>query len=520
MINGCTSFEALTDRKYNGKVALWGETVLFKDVTAFRNKGDPVYRKGLWMGKSAWSDSHICLTRSGAVEARSIRRLPDQFDGQMLVNSKGLPWQYSIQGILMKSRFAARQRQAEAVEDAEGNETIEHEAKSVGEEVATGMYGQGPVLGQVTPGFPVEGPRTPGITPKPATPAPKTPARPATAPATPAVARQTWREKAKARPFPTTAEDESPSKKISRLPIPESMKGEPARNFMQDSETVSPKRQKAAEASMPAASAEIGKTTPGSSSTATLPQGALKRELFSLPWDAEDDERLRMSPKKKVRAIQEEFPGGDDMLAEEILQSALNDVSEDEEGDGHAKDRPPEVSDEELAALDEEACRREEHRLEQMGVLEKMKSDEPDEEGSYVLTSKMAIAWKFRDEQGGWFRRARLVGRQFKWSVFTEDSFAPTSASVVVRMLLRLQMQTGLALYTLDAKDAFLLMDQPADEGHDCDQQRQIQVEEELAWPEKCSCTRVQRILRSGQGLWHGAGRHAADHDEEREEGQ
>ena len=56
------------------------------------------------------------------------------------MNSKGLPWQYSIQGILMKSRFAARQRQAEAVEDAEGNEMIEHEAKTVGEEVALGMY--------------------------------------------------------------------------------------------------------------------------------------------------------------------------------------------------------------------------------------------------------------------------------------------------------------------------------------------------------------------------------------------
>lgn len=79
-----------------------------------------------------------------------------------------------------------------------------------------------------------------------------------------------------------------------------------------------------------------------------------------------------MSPKKKIRTIQEEFPGGDDMLAEEVLQSALNDVSDDEAGDVKAKDRPPEVSDEELAALDEEACRYEEHRLEQMGVLEKM----------------------------------------------------------------------------------------------------------------------------------------------------
>lgn len=78
-----------------------------------------------------------------------------------------------------------------------------------------------------------------------------------------------------------------------------------------------------------------------------------------------------MSPKKKV---QEEFPGGDDMLAEEILQSALNDVSEDEAEDvKKVKDRPPEVTDEELARLDAAACRHEEARLEKMGVLEKMK---------------------------------------------------------------------------------------------------------------------------------------------------
>ena len=114
VINGATSFEVLTDRRYVGKVALWGETVLFKDVTAFKHKGEPVYRKGVWVGKSSWSDSHICLTRSGAVEARSIRRLPDQFDGQMLINCRGLPWQYSVQGILMKTKFAARQRLADA----------------------------------------------------------------------------------------------------------------------------------------------------------------------------------------------------------------------------------------------------------------------------------------------------------------------------------------------------------------------------------------------------------------------
>ena len=75
MINGSPSFEMLSGRKYTGKVALWGETVLFKDVTAFKYKGEPVYKHGMGVGKSSWSDSHICLTRTGAVEACSIRRL-------------------------------------------------------------------------------------------------------------------------------------------------------------------------------------------------------------------------------------------------------------------------------------------------------------------------------------------------------------------------------------------------------------------------------------------------------------
>ena len=32
VINGATSYEMMTDSKYAGKVVLWGEVVLFKDV--------------------------------------------------------------------------------------------------------------------------------------------------------------------------------------------------------------------------------------------------------------------------------------------------------------------------------------------------------------------------------------------------------------------------------------------------------------------------------------------------------
>ena len=97
----------------------------------------------------------------------------DQFDGQMLIHCRGLPWQYSVQGILMKTKFAARQRLADAAEEATGEEQVEKEAKMIGEQVAIGMYGHGPV----TPGLPPDGyPKTPGRTPMAPTPETKTPA--------------------------------------------------------------------------------------------------------------------------------------------------------------------------------------------------------------------------------------------------------------------------------------------------------------------------------------------------------
>ena len=125
----------------------------------------------------------------------------------------------------------------------------------------------------------------------------------------------------------------------------------------------------------------------------------------------------------------------------------------------------------------------------------------------------MVITWKHRDEQGGWFRRARLVGRQYKWSVFTEDAFAPTSASVVVRMLLQPQMRTGLALYTLDVKDAFLLMDQPEDE-------RAMIVTENVQYNLKKNIpgqrnAAAQGLLQGGKRVWASSRCDAAYDDED-----
>ena len=92
-----------------------------------------------------------------------------------------------------------------------------------------------------------------------------------------------------------------------------------------------------------------------------------KRE-YALPWDDEDDEKRRMSPKRRVNSTQEEFLGGDELIGEEVLQSQLNEISGEEEAD-KGKGKPPEVDEEELRRLDAEACKHEEERLEKMGSL-------------------------------------------------------------------------------------------------------------------------------------------------------
>ncbi|CAJ1377556.1 unnamed protein product, partial [Effrenium voratum] len=87
-----TSYEVWSGRKYQGKICLFGESVMYRHLTAF--KGEPRFGRGIWVGKSPWTDCHIVLTPGGAVESRTVR-LPDQFIGTDLVIVKGLPWNYS-----------------------------------------------------------------------------------------------------------------------------------------------------------------------------------------------------------------------------------------------------------------------------------------------------------------------------------------------------------------------------------------------------------------------------------------
>ena len=98
VLDGCnkTSFELATGHSYNGKLAIFGESVMFKRLVKY--KGSNIFERGVWVGKHPFNDNHIVLTPNGAYESRTIRRLStaENFSGVDIFTAKGLPWSYSF----------------------------------------------------------------------------------------------------------------------------------------------------------------------------------------------------------------------------------------------------------------------------------------------------------------------------------------------------------------------------------------------------------------------------------------
>ena len=391
VIKGHTSFELMHDRTYVGKLALFGESVMYKDIRAL--KGEPVYRRGVWVGKSTWSDSHVILTPRGAIECRSIRRLPEQFRGDDLVVARGLPWHYSVQGILMRGKGAPKRD----ADPEEIDETLfEKRAMQAGQAVAMGLFTPTVVIGGATPG--VAAPVTPG---------------------------------------------------------PEGMRSEVFGGMRGDADM----------GEIPQDSGARGsgerEESPSKRQRLEIPAAAVERAASPKRGpEAEGDG----SPAKRLRRVSAEMPDGDEDEADEHVLEELEKILEDADVSGAVDEKPPEVDEAELARLDVEAEEAEVSRLMEMGVLLPV---EEMEDGGYSITTKMVTTWKHRKEKGGWFRRARLVARQYKWSVFTDEAFAPTSAYVVCKLLLQhaiMDPKKMMSVYTVDVKDAFLMVPQPKEE--------------------------------------------------------
>ena len=62
---GRASYELATGHSYRGKLALFGESVMFRKLTQY--KGNDIFHRGVWVGKNQWNDAHVILDPRGSV---------------------------------------------------------------------------------------------------------------------------------------------------------------------------------------------------------------------------------------------------------------------------------------------------------------------------------------------------------------------------------------------------------------------------------------------------------------------
>ncbi|CAE7362239.1 unnamed protein product [Symbiodinium sp. CCMP2456] len=153
-----------------------------------------------------------------------------------------------------------------------------------------------------------------------------------------------------------------------------------------------------------------------------------------------------------------DYPGDHD----EHLEAQWEESDEDLDwSDLKESDGPPELSGEQLAAVDHDAELEEVTRLVSMGVLKE--AVDPSQlvvDDAKLLRTRFVHDWRYRDKV--WKRRARLVCKQLRiWNPNRSDVYAPSTNPAVSRVVpLLFTSKPGWVMRALDIKDAFLCVPQ------------------------------------------------------------
>ena len=126
----------------------------------------------------------------------------------------------------------------------------------------------------------------------------------------------------------------------------------------------------------------------------------------------------------------------------------------------------PSLDPDQLSRMDALADQFEVQRLLEMGVLERSTGTEDSSNYGSSLTGKFVRTFRKKERNGQpyWYRRARLVAREYNHLSIREDTFSPPSNSVVTRLIPAMVM-SGLysddhVIGALDISDAYLQVPQ------------------------------------------------------------
>ena len=137
---------------------------------------------------------------------------------------------------------------------------------------------------------------------------------------------------------------------------------------------------------------------------------------------------------------------------------------------------PPDIEEESLQALDDQATIKEITRLTKMEVFELINIEGQEDDESKYLTTKLVLDWRFRDADGFqletgerskavntercWQRRSRLVAREYKTVEKRDDVFSPATSPALTKIIPMLCLAFNWSVWSVDVKDAFLQVPQ------------------------------------------------------------
>ena len=94
MSQGQTPYERACGRVYSGRLAQFGERVMA--YLRHEKKADPKWLPAIWLGKTLSNDCHVLCEKGIILVSRSIRRLPDGFNLEMLGSVESAPWDHGL----------------------------------------------------------------------------------------------------------------------------------------------------------------------------------------------------------------------------------------------------------------------------------------------------------------------------------------------------------------------------------------------------------------------------------------
>ena len=426
--NKQTPFEVATGRPYKGRLATFGSAVYGQPLphTLQQRKGLPAWRKGIFVGKLPDCDLAVMCSNKGLFVSRGIRRCAQEWQPDLLMAIKGQPWEERDtpgpkpgMKALRRERWAMREEvRKEFAEDAEAQAVVLYARERAAAALRSSQRSAADGVGEALPQQ-VEEDEEP----------------------------QEQEPQVGMQEQPVPVEQEVPNSSEDVELFAEEAPTVDKRGIEEGGEQHRPKVPRLSELprgeEVPQGGQVVGTTSSTSSTT----------RLAASPTFAGNITQVSLDENEEVEVDEEFVLHPEDWGDWNNLDFNEMDKSED--------DGPPQLGQEELKKLEEEADLCEEKRLLEMGVLIPVEEENQLDDDYRLMTSRSVYDWRFRD--GHWVRRSRLVARDYKFlQPELEGLFSPASNSLGTKVWAALVQSAGgsLSLYSADVKDAYLMVQQ------------------------------------------------------------